>query len=1408
MTEVVTRRNVAKNKESSPKTEVEKLLIRYHKEPLLHQRILQIKALLYYVKGKGDFAQGIARSSLRAVGDKKLYPQHLNPILGRLQEKKLLTDDFNCNPIILHVLTALAVSEDNVNASSNLSTLTYFLGYTQEYNAESQHPLSNFRGIHLAVHSNNTVPFLDDRNLQPNYCSALIQDVSSIFYFHSLDLEWVNTRHPVIQLYILCTKMQSFYASRRCLPPDAAPWTHFILNNDFIEIAIKHHLDKLPLLMAQLLQLALAFKPTSYLEQYLPLLDNHYYRCEMEGALAFFSQNANLAIQHYEKANKAFGALLNKQEWFRNNVHGILYVLALLSQELSLSIDSLKKITFAIASLRKIQVHYILSNILEALLNLKRGDRKNAENYHQYAQKDMDKGLTHFPFLSALIDWSAALLEPEKLPSCVPKYQQHFKRYHDIQHYFVAQMYAELTQIGAENDEECHYFLDTLHPYGDFRFMAIMRIKQPWEYAMDQLHDILIDKSAQHANGEKRLVWLVNPTSLSIDIAEQSMRKNGLWSAGKPISLKRLYNGDNKLTYLTPQDTKAISGLRYETYGWHGQVNFYWDKQQTLTSLIGHPLVFHSENRGIALELVKGDITLQVEKIEQGYHFSLSKHSTAPQVFLESETANRYRIIDFSEEAVSICKIIPPQGMTVPFQAKDKIIEMICHAKSTIHIQSDVADDNLPTIAGNATPCAHLFPLHTGLKINLWIRPFGEHGPYCRAAQGQPSIIANIITDEGEARKKVLRNFENEHSSVQSVISQCATLAEFDEQTDEWYFEAVESSLELLLELDEYKKMYPLTIEWPKGQTLNVKQTLSANNLSLSIHGSQYWFEYEGKVSIDDEQALSLKNLLDLLESSQGRFIPLGTGKFIALTEKFKKQLEELRTLSEGNRVYHLGSTALRELAEEAGTVEEDRAWATHLKKLKAMEKHQPIIPPTLQAELREYQVEGFTYLSRLAHWKIGACLADDMGLGKTIQAIALLLSHAAIGPCLVVAPSSVCFVWLDELAKFAPTLVPHTLYNASDRKALIASLGKMDILICSYGLLHQAGEVLLEKEWQMTVLDEAQAIKNPETKRWKYVTQLNSQCRIALTGTPIENHLGELWSIFRFLNPGLLGSLAFFQQRFSGPIERHHNPTAKRALKNLVSPYILRRTKSEVLLELPPKIEQSILIEPTMEETAFYEAVRMKALERIQQLDVAENNTKRFSILAEISRLRQACCHSSLVDENMTIESSKVKTFLTLVKNIIDNKHKALIFSQFTRYLTKIKEALDKENISYQYLDGSTSMKERQKAVDDFQAGIGDLFLISLKAGGTGLNLTAADYVVILDPWWNPAVEDQASARAHRMGQQRPVTVYRLIMKNSIEEKIITLHKNKKDLAADLLSGSDMSGKISEEELVGLIAG
>lgn len=1390
-----------------PNSTVDNLFEIYKKQPILYQKILQIKALLYSMPTKGDFVDRISRTTLRGLDGRKFNFSNLNPILDKLQKQKLLTKDFNCAPTILHAIANEALGKSEIEAKDNLSILWHFFDYKSDYKFDKINSLHNSRIIHIMTHLNDPRIFLNANLIRPGTCILFAGELSNVFYSHSLDPDWIANRHSVIQLYFLCMKLYGFYGNISPLPPDVNLWIDFIQKNDCVEIAYKNNLDKIPVIMARILQLSFAFKEISYITRLPNLSPEQYYQYEVQGGMAFFKEDKINAVQYYGKANKSFKSLLDKHEWFRGNLHGIFYVLALLYQ--NSSAGDLRKVENVIVSMRTIRIHEAIIHILETLFFLKCNNRETAAFHHERAQSNIQRSPTVFPFLLALIDWCTTLLEPETLFQRINEYLEKFRYYHDISHLFTAQIYAELLQIADANNPEIQYFFNHLAPLGDFRFTKILSIKQPWEYAMDQLHHILTDVLPNRPvfDSNRRMVWIIDPDTLNIEVCEQSLRKDGSWGAGRPITLRRIYTKELKLDYLTPHDQKAITGLRREN-NWYNLETFSWDKPRTLNALIGHPLVFHQKNRDIPIELVKGTVELQVEKTERGYHFSLSKYSTTPAVCLEKETTNRYRIIEISDDIAAICKILSEKGMTVPFQAKERVINMICNAKSSIHIQSDIADDNLPVIAGDITPYAHLFPIQDGIKINLWIKPLGHQGSYYRASHGQRSFIVTIENSQGEERQKIIRDFEKENQTIQSLISQCKTLAEFDEKTDEWYINTLEKSLELLLELDDYKKNYPLIIEWPKGQSLKVKQTVSSKNLSLSIRGSQYWFEYEGEVNIDNEHVLDIKKLLDLFSQSQGRFIPLNNGEFIALTEKFRKQLEELRTVSDGNKVYHLSTAGLRGLAEEVGTLHEDQAWAAHIKKLAAMEKYQPTIPSTLQAELREYQKEGFSYLSRLTHWEIGACLADDMGLGKTIQAIALLLSHASSGPCLVVAPTSVCFVWLEELAKFAPTLVPHTLYNTSDRMVLINSLNKMDVLICSYGLLHQVGDLLLDKAWQMVILDEAQAIKNSDTKRWKYATQLNSKCRIALTGTPIENHLGELWSIFRFLNPGLLGSLTFFQQRFSGPIEKYNDPITKRALKNLVSPYILRRTKSEVLLELPPKIEQSILIEPTAEEMAFYEAVRVKALERIKGLNQAEGKQKRFSILAEISRLRQACCHASLVDENINIPSSKIKTFITLVKNIIDNKHKVLIFSQFVRYLDKVKEVLNQEKINYQYLDGSTSLKDRQRAVDDFQRGVGDLFLISLKAGGTGLNLTAADYVIILDPWWNPAVEDQAADRAHRLGQSRPVTVYRLIVKNSIEEKIITLHKNKKDLAADLLSGSDMSGKISEEELMELITG
>jgi SNF2 family DNA or RNA helicase len=317
---------------------------------------------------------------------------------------------------------------------------------------------------------------------------------------------------------------------------------------------------------------------------------------------------------------------------------------------------------------------------------------------------------------------------------------------------------------------------------------------------------------------------------------------------------------------------------------------------------------------------------------------------------------------------------------------------------------------------------------------------------------------------------------------------------------------------------------------------------------------------------------------------------------------------------------------------------------------------------------------------------------------------------------------------------------------------------------------------------------------------------QIKAGFRLATRGTPVENRLDELWNLFRFLNPGLLGSHKSFSTRFAVQIEKFGSKAARTLLKRLIRPFILRRTKSQVLEELPPRTDILHRIELSREESAFYEALRRTAVETLAGAENSPPGEKQIRILAEIMRLRRACCNPQLVMPGSGIPSSKLAAFHEIVAELREGGHRALVFSQFVDHLSILRRDLDSAGITYQYLDGSTPQKERQGRVASFQSGEGELFLISLKAGGVGLNLTAADYVIHMDPWWNPAVEDQASDRAHRIGQNRPVTVYRLVAANTIEEKIVALHHQKRDLADSLLEGTETSARVSAEDLMELL--
>ena len=463
-----------------------------------------------------------------------------------------------------------------------------------------------------------------------------------------------------------------------------------------------------------------------------------------------------------------------------------------------------------------------------------------------------------------------------------------------------------------------------------------------------------------------------------------------------------------------------------------------------------------------------------------------------------------------------------------------------------------------------------------------------------------------------------------------------------------------------------------------------------------------------------------------------------------------------------------------------------------------------------LKDVLREYQKHGFKWLETVKNAGFGGILADDMGLGKTLQMISVIkssLDSGAKDPCLVVCPASLVFNWAEELSRFTPGIRACTVAGTlSVRKQCLGDLSDKDVLITSYDLLTRDIALYKDLKFELVVIDEAQYIKNPKAGHSKAVKALNANVRFALTGTPIENRLSELWSIFDYVMPGFLYSYSDFNKKFETPITKGKDEQAIEKLKNMTSPFILRRKKADVLKNLPSKIEEVRFTKISGEQQKLYDA---QVLHMKQILQMSGNSGEdKIKILAELTRIRQICCDPSLVYEGYSKESAKREACMDLIETAIDGGHRMLVFSQFTSMLELLEKELKDRNISYFKITGSTPKEKRITMVHDFNEGDTPVFLISLKAGGTGLNLVGADTVIHYDPWWNLAVQNQATDRAHRIGQTKNVTVYRLILKGTIEEKILELQKTKKDLAESILEGNNQSlMSLSSEELLDLLS-
>ncbi|QAT83712.1 SNF2/helicase domain-containing protein [Corallococcus coralloides] len=583
--------------------------------------------------------------------------------------------------------------------------------------------------------------------------------------------------------------------------------------------------------------------------------------------------------------------------------------------------------------------------------------------------------------------------------------------------------------------------------------------------------------------------------------------------------------------------------------------------------------------------------------------------------------------------------------------------------------------------------------------------------------------------------------------------------------------------------------------------------------IRVGMSGVQ-WFDLDAEF-VTDDQAVDLGAVRMWLDSGR-KFIPLKDGSFaeadVAEIKRVADLLEEAGAMPGRTRTrLPLHQAVALDLLADLGefTEVEAKARQAMLALRESAGVPKVAVPEGLQATLRHYQEAGLSWLWFLRRHGLSGILADDMGLGKTIQSLSLMQKVAndeGRKPSLVVAPTSVLANWEREAERFTPGLKA-MVWHGQDRRERAEDLKGMDLVLTSYALVRRDLEQLSQVGFRYVILDEAQNIKNADSATAQACKSLPSETRLALTGTPLENRLSELWSIFDFLMPGFLGSAEGFSDRYEQPIQVANDATAKDRLRRRIQPFIMRRLKTEVAKDLPPKTESVAWCEMEPGQAALYREVleesRRKVNESIEKVGFKRS---RVSILAALMRLRQVCCDPRLLKMppgTLLPSSAKLERFMELVADLVAEGHRALVFSQFTEMLELLKQEADKKGLRYLYLDGRT--KDRMGKVDEYNRPDGPpLFFISLKAGGTGLNLTAADYVIHFDPWWNPAVEDQATDRTHRIGQTRAVISYKLITRGTVEEKILSLQRRKRELAAGVLGtdGDDMGRTLTEQDI------
>ncbi|MHC1725186.1 MAG: SNF2-related protein [Syntrophobacteraceae bacterium] len=1089
----------------------------------------------------------------------------------------------------------------------------------------------------------------------PDYLDSLFAIFNGPF-----DPEWFTTLPEEVRIYALSL---IFNRAMIDLEPDAAALSYAV-DDPLFRSAPRPESDQLLYYLSSRLLMGGRLNEA---RKIIAGIEKPDYALGMTGWLLFIEGKNSEAVKSFEADIKELRRRVGKRNINFRGMAGIFYVLALIrSQNEELLKKAVQLVSVFLSPKEGTDFRSSVFRSLKAIIHAQQIELKEANGI--VAAESKTAGVLPALFNAIAAYWVNGRLSEEM----TARVDRIFHKAKEVEMDWVAMESAALLVRSGTAKSICREFLDqVVNRSGMQSLVFSIVVEEPWEKGLRAL--VRIASEPEGSAGQKpeagmRLIWLVgyNSGRVSLQPIEQKLTPKGVWSKGRPVSLSRIA-GLNKLDYIGQQDHAICSALRENQIYYKYEFNM----DKLLPALVGHQRLFLEKSPSTRVEFVRGEPEIRVAKSGSKLKIGFAAGVDENRVTVVQETPTRFKVIELSEKHRRIARVLGGKGLTVPVSAAQDVLGAISALSSHVLVHSDIGgkSKDVVDVQPDSTPHVHLIPSGPGFCVEVFVKPFKEEGgPYLKPGAGAANVMAEVDGKKMQT-KRDLRAEERMADALEAASPTLARLADSDRQ---WLLEDPEDCLQVLLDLRTLQQKGQVFVEWPEGEKLKVTREVGFDQFRMKIRGKTDWFEVSGGLTVDDDLVLDMKRLLELLNTTNNRFIPLEDGRFLALTKEFRKRLEELDAFAEKKgkeiRLHPLAAMTLPDLIESIPNVEVDEAWKSRIARIRAAQEAVPRVPSTLRAELRDYQVEGYTWLFRLGHMGIGACLADDMGLGKTIQAIAVMLRRAAQGPSLVVAPTSVCWNWTAEANRFAPTLNV-VQFNGNNREELVKSLGPHDVLVTSYGLLIQETGLLSAVEWNTIVLDEAQAIKNVLTRRSQAAMGLNGNLRIVTTGTPIENHLSELWTLFNFINPGLLGSMQKFNERFAVPIEKYNNRDARKRLKRLIQPFILRRLKSQVLEELPPRTEVVLQVEMSSEESAFYEALRQQALEKIES-DTAPVAQKHFRILAEITRLRQAACNPKLVIPDTPLSSSKLEVFGEVVSELLENRHKALVFSQFVGHL------------------------------------------------------------------------------------------------------------------------------------------